>query len=60
MLQEEKIIDLMAVIPLNTEFGIQMRFLGATNSQEIIILLIFEGCLEDYLPGSHSGQGFQV
>lgn len=43
----------IVVIPLSTKYEIQKRFLGATNSQEIIILFIFEGYLADYLPDQH-------
>ena len=59
MLQEGKTLNHIVVIPLSTKFRIQMKFLGATNSQETIILPIFERHLADYLPVPHSGQVFQ-
>ena len=60
MLEERKKLDHFVVIPLDTKQGIQMRFLGAPNSQEIVILLIFEGCQADYLPVSHKVKCYKL
>lgn len=59
MLEEWEKNESIVVIFLSTEYGLQKRFLGATNSQEIIILFIFEGHLADYLPDQRLGPVFQ-